>query len=217
MLGLLDTLCAEAAPAQLHLHGTGTVCRLRFAALAAEAVVFERIDEVESMDLGQVCSVSFRHGDRPLLFLSSMVDSCAGNDELLPRLTLGLPAAVVGVELRRAQRVPVVDRLRALTLSVSTGEQRTWTPKLVNLSLAGMLIEFPKDRMPDLPVFTRVQVDLELGQDRVRLRGVVRRQDENRLGVFFPEAIRGAELDPPAALRRIFGALEQQWITKVDS
>jgi hypothetical protein len=209
---LLEDLSSNGTPAQLHIQGTEVICKLRFAAVTEETVTFTLVDEVETPQLGQVCSISFTYGDRPFIFLSSVVDFCGKESKQQPHFVLRLPTIIVGVELRRAFRVPIVESTDGLSVSIVFGESQSWTPRVLDISLAGVQVEFTEDPSPDLPILARVQVELNLGDEHLLLRGVIRRRDEGRYGVFFPEVLRGGELDPPAMLRKIVARLERRWL-----
>jgi hypothetical protein len=205
--------CTFRAPATIFLKDTGVVCKARFASHVVTTITFDVSDELETAHLGQVCAISFAHGEKPLLFLTTVVDYCERQPGRPAQLVVSLPSVIVGVEKRGTFRVRVVDPAHGLDLEVTTEDGKTWSPRLVDLSLTGMQIAFPT-REPELTVYSRVNVLLRLKKTDLccQLRGVVRRRDGKRYGLFFPEAVRGGEICPPEALRKLVEAVEQLWM-----
>ncbi len=88
-----------------------------------------------------------------------------------------------------------------LGLEVEAGlaieEEQFLAAKVVDLSLQGVLLALPREKVSLIQVKQKVQVKLSVGEDEIYVDGEVRHLLENRVGVFFSvitsEEARGAE------------------------
>ena len=64
-------------------------------------------------------------------------------------------------------------------------EEQFLAAKVVDLSLQGVLLTLPRDKVSLYQVKQKVQVKLSVGDDEINVDGVVRHLRENRVGVFF--------------------------------
>jgi hypothetical protein len=153
-----------------------------------------------------VCVFTCLLGNRPLVFVTSVKDFHA--DSYPEVLIVAIPDEVAS-ESRSSFRVPVLERDRPL-VAVSHQDQR-WEVAAVNLSVTGILVEFPSQNVPELEVGEEVSVQLKLEDEELALRAEVRRKDKNRVGLFFFEVWKGEQLDPPDELAKIVRRVEMLW------
>ena len=78
--------------------------------------------------------------------------------------------------------------------------------------MTGILIEFPADDVPGFQIDDRLQVELRMIDHVEQLEGFVRRCEGQVYGLIFPEVLRGAEFEPPVAMRAIVNSLERTWL-----
>jgi len=113
-------------------------------------------------------------------------------------------------ELRMGFRVPL-SISRGLSTSLTFGG-KTCSVRPLNLSLSGILVEFSEDEVFEMPIDTQIKIRIQLQETTTVLNGVVMRRSGNQYGIFFPDSVRGEELDPPDSLQAICTKLEKQWL-----
>ena len=113
-------------------------------------------------------------------------------------------------ELRMGFRVPL-SVSRGITASIIFGG-KTCSVRPLNLSLSGILVEFSEGEVYEMPIDTHIKIRIQLQQITTVLNGVVSRRSGNQYGIFFPDSVRGKELDPPDSLQAICTTLEKQWL-----
>lgn len=115
-------------------------------------------------------------------------------------------------ERRMAFRV-AIPSLTDLTVKVAF-KGKTWSVKPVDLSLTGILIEFPKTEVVEMPLDAEIGVELQLGEKIATLRGIVRRRNRNQYGILLANSLRNGDLRPPESLVQIYKELERQWLRR---
>jgi len=110
-----------------------------------------------------------------------------------------------------AFRVPIGGKV-APRVRLSTPEGRSWAVTAIDLSIVGILVEFPADKDPGLSIRDEFELELRLGAGAVRLKAEVRRRDGHRYGFMFPESITRQGLRPPPPLKEIVEILERTWL-----
>jgi hypothetical protein len=151
-------------------------------------------------------SLTFLHEDRPN---SPIVLPASAIDDLIGFLRSLNPETT---ERRMAFRV-AVPRLTDLTVRIGF-KGKTWSVAPVDLSLTGILIEFPKPEAVDIPADAKISLELRLGDKNSVLMGVVRRRKDNQYGILFVDSLRNGELKPPESLVYIYKELERQWLRR---
>ncbi len=151
-------------------------------------------------------SLTFLHEDRPN---SPIVLPASAIDDLIGFLRSLNPETT---ERRMAFRV-AVPRLTDLTVRIGF-KGKTWSVAPVDLSLTGILIEFPKPEVVDIPVDAKISLELRLGDKNSVLMGVVRRKKDSQYGILFVDSLRNGELKPPESLVYIYKELERQWLRR---
>jgi hypothetical protein len=88
-----------------------------------------------------------------------------------------------------------------MNVSINRGE-RQWTPKPLNLSMGGLRVEFPMDKMAQLEMGASVDVKIKLGNHTAELPAKVARQDKDSIGLAFMQPV-------PQSLQKIYQFLER--------
>ena len=114
-------------------------------------------------------------------------------------------------ERREGYRAGVVQGL-ALESELRCSKNKGWSSKALNLSLNGVLLEFPKTQVPSLHVEERVSVKLCCHEDIVWVPGIVRHRHANRVGISFPEFMHSNAKSTEQIISRILRAVERGWI-----
>ncbi|MBW2560544.1 MAG: PilZ domain-containing protein [Deltaproteobacteria bacterium] len=115
-------------------------------------------------------------------------------------------------ERRIAFRV-AISRLTDLAVRVNF-KGKTWEVAPVDLSLTGILVQFLKTEIADIPIDAEVGIELRFDDKTAVLRGIVRRRQGNRYGILLANSLRNGELKPPETLIVIYKALERQWLRR---
>jgi hypothetical protein len=143
------------------------------------------------------CVASFAYGARPHLFTTRVRLVVPEPDGA--RVVVERPRAIPCVESRIAVRL-AVDPNAPLYVRVGTAAGPV-DARALDLSLCGIRLELDGSRT--LASGERVEVELVLAEVQLRLRGIVRRVEAPRYGIYFPDAITEGQLTPPALLRHI--------------
>lgn len=111
---------------------------------------------------------------------------------------------------REAFRVELGDS-SGLSVSIrKDGTQVAASPR--NLSLTGISVELRPDDWLDLQLDAEVEITLQFeGQIRT-YRAIVRRREKNGYGLFFPESMKGEEVDPPPELAHLVMELQRRQV-----
>ena len=213
IVSMLGAQCARLNTARIITSDLGLLCQARFSALSAESILFELLDPPETAYFRplSLSVVSFNSGSRHCIFLSSVIHFKEDEEFRIGQLLLRIPSDIIAAESRIAFRVPL-GRDTELRVRVVDENGKTWTPRAINISMTGILIEFPADDVPGFQTDDWLQVELRMNDHVERLKGFVRRCEGRGYGLIFPEVLQGAEFDPPAALRTIVNTLERNWL-----
>jgi PilZ domain len=71
-------------------------------------------------------------------------------------------------------------------VAIRCGQGTVCQGRLLNLSVHGMLAEFPSGQIPPVPVDAKVSVKLHYLGDSIWLPGLVRHRKGQKIGFFFP-------------------------------
>ncbi len=99
-------------------------------------------------------------------------------DETHSKTGLGKGGERAGVRVQ----VPIGLEVEA---GLAFEEEQFLAAKVVDLSLQGVLLTLPREKVSLYQVKQKVQVKLSVGEDEINVDGVVRHLRENRVGVFF--------------------------------
>jgi len=205
--------CVNGAPAVVITLDERGVYQARFVSMSKDSVTLDLLTEPAegTFSPDSVCSVSFHLGNRAGIFLATV-------RELVPpraapqahSLVLNLPRLVIRGETRRTFRLPVAQDLGVnVTLVDERGGQLT--PRLLDISLGGMLVEFPIGQDPEFESGTSVRAEIRHRNHNVRLQGEIRRRERRQYGILFVDILQEGNIDPPEALRTILKAIEARW------
>jgi hypothetical protein len=197
--------CAARTPAVVTFVEVGPGLRAVFVSFRNERIELELIDPgLEAPAAGGICHVSFVHRGQPVTFTSTVRDGAADGDRL--RVGVGVPGHIVADGLRSAFRIPGAPGTHQVDVVGDDGV--AWQAELVNLSLTGMLVSFAGEGPTLLPDQV-VEISVKVDDEHVRLAGVVRRVDDDGVGIFFPDAVSSDAPENP--IRRAVAALERDW------
>ena len=119
-------------------------------------------------------------------------------------------------ERRNGYRAKVMRGME-LNADMLCGFNMVWPAKAIDLSLQGILLEFPKNRIPSVRVDEKVSVKLRCHEDVVWVAGVVRHRRGNRLGVFFSQLLDQGSRSTEHTISRILKSIERGWLRKQQS
>jgi len=211
---LMKRCCEREAAATIMAPELGIV-RGRFKGLRGENVILEVLDPPSHMTTLTLCCVSFDDDRRACVFITRIHDVMPPSEGSGLRIVIERPEQVAAAEARRSFRIPVVaDAKLAVTMGY---KEQSFKPRPLDLSLGGMLVELPKADATVLSVGDKVVADLALEDDpgsfeAVSFKAEVRRVDEGRVGLAFPEVFQGGEIKPPPEYRKIIVQLERLWL-----
>ncbi len=213
IVSILSKQCARLNTARIITSDFGLICQARFSALSAESILFELLDppEIAYFRPLSMCVVSFNSGSRHCIFLSSVIHFKPDEELQIGQLLLRMPSDIIAAESRIAFRVPLGSDTE-LRVRVVDENGKTWNPKPLDISMTGILMKFPAEDVPEFHIDDRLQMELRMNDHVEQLEGFVRRCKGRGYGLIFPEVLRGAEFNPPVALRSIVNALERTWL-----
>lgn len=87
---------------------------------------------------------------------------------------------------RRTVRRMSVNLQHVFPVAIRCGQGRVCQGRLLNLSVHGMLAEFPNGQIPPVSVDAKVSVKLNYLGDSIWLPGLVRHRKGHKMGFYFP-------------------------------
>lgn len=209
VISVLNECSNSGTPALAIPIEIGVPCVTLFVSVSDHEVVLATASESMETNFCALCPclVSFSHRGRTMAFLSQIRDWNHGTNP--PRLSLDLPTRLLAMEHRQHFRIPLRGD-SDLEVRVSTQGGEIWPARPIDISVGGMLIEFPDD--PDLPTDEKLELDMRLGEESVRVTAVVRHRRGCRYGLVFSDGHRGGEAQLPEELQRLVSALEGRWL-----
>ena len=206
----LRQCCETTAPASISLPDSGVICHGRFVSLQKETLLFDLLDEPKvEVKPFSTCSVSYCLASRGFVFLSVVYELRPSDPTRLAQIVLKVPSQIARTESRKSIRVPVVDD--NLQVQVASASE-AWTARPVDISLGGMLVEFPSGARPSQDIGQRLRVDLQLGANAVTFEAEIRHFQGRQYGLSFSETMVDGEVNPPEPYRNIVGELERKWL-----
>ncbi len=103
-----------------------------------------------------------------------------------PEQDLLRPGGAVPQGDRRSVRRMSVKPQQALPVAIRCGQGTVCQGRVLNLSVQGMLVEFPKGQVPPVPMDAKVSVKLHYLGDSIWLPGLVRHRKGQKMGFLFP-------------------------------
>ena len=116
-------------------------------------------------------------------------------------------------EKRQISRVTVPKALTVkIELEVPDGTR--WSARCINIHIAGVLLEFAPNNIPDVKVASKVLVTIQLdGEVAAKIPAFVRYRGARRLGLFFPDLSTQAPKQEDS-LSRIIRTIERKVLRK---
>ncbi len=114
---------------------------------------------------------------------------------------------------RQISRVTVPKALTVkIELEVPDGTR--WSARCINIHIAGVLLEFAPNNIPDVKVASKVLVTIQLdGEVAAKIPAFVRYRGARRLGLFFPDLSTQAPKQEDS-LSRIIRTIERKVLRK---
>ena len=210
---VLQECCSDQAPAIiLNVESATVYYHARMSFLMTRSVKLDLLEPVQEIRIGSHCCISFSCRGDSRAFVSTVLEYRPASESGPAELILEIPALLLGKEARAAYRVPVAMNSGLSVQAFSPGDRPVSRPTAIDLSIAGILIEFLPDVEPHLPIGAKIDLELRLGADVAQLSAEVRRRDGHRYGLSFPGVLTPRGPHPPEPLRRIVQALERQWL-----
>jgi len=211
VLEALRECCAYRAPIVMIDTGAGRVYHARLAAVTEECITVEVADPSEAPPEKTNCCVSFACRGESRAFFVRVLRHVQQPPPGLLRVNLEISSGPMGLEARMAFRVPVGTR-QGVAVRLTLGDDTVLAPRPVDLSLTGILVEFEPHEDPHLAPGTRVEIELRLDLDSVRLNAEVVHRTMSRYGLYFPDVVHRGGISPPEALMRIVEILDKTWL-----
>lgn len=79
---------------------------------------------------------------------------------------------------------------QGLPVAVRCGQGTVCQGRVLNLSVQGMLVEFPNGQIPPVPMNAKVSVKLHYPGDSIWLPGLVRHRNGRKMGFLFPSLLK---------------------------
>ena len=216
MYDRIALFCDQRKPVTLSVGRPPLIvpARFRFVSENSRFVAFEVLDGVPNLEVspGDPCTVIFVDGLRTSVFASAALEYDAASKPLAI-LRIGLPEQIVRTETRSALRIPL-HRESELRVTVHCRD-RWWTATPVDISLGGVLVEFPPNEPFNAGEDDELLVDLELPGRVVQLEGMAQSRLGNCHAIYFSEVLRRlrhGDATPPDGLREILDELEDGWL-----
>lgn len=90
---------------------------------------------------------------------------------------------------RRQAPRQVVPEGATISIELEFDDETRWPAQCLDISLTGILVEFPAQHVPHVHVERKVLLTLILkGEVAGKVPGIVRHSTERRMGILFPEA-----------------------------
>jgi hypothetical protein len=157
------------------------------------------------------CVVSYYYLDRIVCFTGYEESRGAGQRPEL--LVLRMPTQLA-VEGRTRFRIPILPKLE-LTVTVHANGQAHRVPQPVDISVAGMMLAFPRERDPGLQADELISLELSLEGANHRVPCTIRnrivRPEDVRYGVLFHNGSNGFDYDQDRELNDTIMGIERFW------
>lgn len=203
--------CDHKRPATITLGNSGLILESRFSEMTQEGVALDLLSIPDGLKIppSTQCTVIYNSGMRTTFFVSRTVRFASSADPM-PQLILAIPDHERLAESRRTFRIPI-QKGSSLKVNVRL-EAQTWSPRPVDFSLAGILVEF-EEPAPSFTTEDELEVTLEFGEHRTSLEGFAGRSVGTGCVIYFAESLRELRKGPmlvPSVLKKIFSGLEAE-------
>jgi hypothetical protein len=210
---VLQECCSDRVPAIiLNVESATVYYHARMSFLTTRSVKLDLLEPVQEIHIGSHCCISFSFRGDSRAFVSKVLEYRPASQSGPAELIVIIPSQLLGREARAAYRVPVAMNSGLSVRAFSPGDPRVSHPIAIDISIAGILIEFLPEAEPHLPIGATIEMELRLGAEGAQLLAEVRRRDGHRYGLSFPGILTPQGPRPPEPLRRIVQTLERQWL-----
>ena len=210
----ISECCRHQVPATILVNHADTAMQGRFADILDQTVTFDLfLTEEMSLLPPTLCCVTFCTANRSCVFLAPIHDYLEMSSQP-PQLVVGLPPSIVQTEARSVFRTPVW-RESGLLVHLWASDEKVWKVEAVHISLGGILVGFPEEDTPDLPVGTQLRAELQFDNHFTTLGAVVQHRSRHHYGLFFPECLFDGKIDPPAEFQTMVDLIEQTWLRRI--
>ena len=194
---------------------TAGAFRGQFAAAFSSEIVIDLFIDREDFDWRPLsrCCVVFSQQNESKVFLATVKDCTKRFGSTRPILVLTRVSDIATGESRTAWRVPLRG-YSGLDVRIIDENKKVWRPEAVDISLTGILIEFPKGGNPEFDVGASVSLGLKLDKRELKLPATVRRKNGKQYGLFFPYDLHGGEIKTSNRLRELVKGLERRWLSR---
>lgn len=209
----LKDCCARHLPALIAQPATETTIKAAFSLVDGDSLRFEVRGQAGAIfqDLAPAV-VSYLIDNALHVFVGSVTGFTPSTTT--GYLTMTLPPFVIQPDMRRFFRVPLIDA-GCIQIRMEDQGYGIYEPELVDLSVGGMLIQFPSGADPHLDVHSALKVKLELDEQVAHYLAEVRHSRGGKYGLMFIESpdamdsIREAE-----SLKEILATIGNAWLGK---
>ena len=209
----LKDCCARHLPALIAQPATETTLKAAFSLIDGDTLRFEVRGQAGAIfqDLAPAV-VSYLIDNTLHAFVGSVTGFTPSTST--GYLTMTLPPFVIQPDMRRSFRVPLIDAGRVHVRMEDQG-YGIHEPQIVDLSVGGMLIQFPSGSDPRLDVRSGLKVHLELDEQISNYLAEVRHTRGGKYGLMFVESPHVMDsLREAEALKKILAAIEKAWLTR---
>lgn len=189
---------------------------MRGTSIEDRTLQIELMDRPRNLDseTTDYCTAIFSEGLQATVFASEVL---ALELDILPRpqLLLRLPENLTRTEARTSSRIPL-HRETGLEILLSHDGQH-WRPRPLDISLGGILVEFPPDLEVPMSEFDAVRVDILLGDFTTSLEALVQRRQGRAFALYFVDALRELRQGlarVPRVLQPIIESVEREWLER---
>lgn len=158
------------------------------------------------------CVVSFFQRDRTACFIAYEESKGAGQRPELMVLRMPTQLAVEG---RTRFRIPILPKLE-LTVAVIHEGRSIRVPESIDISVAGMMLAFPREIDPGLAAEQGTQVELTLEGDSYRVPCTIRnrivRTTDVRYGILFHNGSNGFDYEHDTELNDMIMGIERFYV-----
>jgi hypothetical protein len=211
VLGEIKGCCVRHLPAIIAQPESHTAVKASFFLIDEDRLRFEVRGQTGATfkDLAPAV-VSYLIEDRVHLFVGSITAFVPSTGS--GSLTMTLPPFIIRPELRRFFRVPLIEPGR-VQLRMEDQGYSVYEPQVVDISMGGMLIEFPLGADPHLDVKSALKVQLQLDERIASYLAEVRHARPGKYGLMFVESPHAMDsMKEDQALKEILGAIETAWL-----
>ncbi len=211
ILAAIRECCASRQSALVVAVGMGTVHDATFEAISDEVLTLGLKDpeaQAHFQPMGLVF-VMFQMSIGANAFMVHVRDIESEGE--LAQLNLLPPTNALSAKGRSVFRIPLIAD-HGLEVRVVLEEGRAVVARGVDISVAGVQVEFDRADDPGLSVGDVVGIELCHGARSVQLNGLVRRHADSGYGFSFPGCMTEGELSPRPELQEMVATIQRHWL-----